>query len=119
MRNDAVEVVNYMLTNNSLDGIHIFFPDPWQKKRHHKRRLIQKPFIENLLPKLKTNGYIHLATDWEDYALQMLDVLNHCDELKNTTDNFAVKPAYRPETKFETRGKRLGHNVWDLIFVKK
>ena len=119
MRHDAVEVVNYMLTNNSLDGIHIFFPDPWQKKRHHKRRLIKKPFIENLLPKLKTNGYIHLATDWEDYALQMLDVLNQCDELKNTTDNFAVKPAYRPETKFETRGKRLGHNVWDLIFVKK
>lgn len=119
MRHDAVEVVNYMLTNNSLDGIHIFFPDPWQKKRHHKRRLIQKPFIENLLPKLKINGYIHLATDWEDYAFQMLDVLNHCDELKNTTDNFAIKPAYRPETKFETRGKRLGHNVWDLIFVKK
>ena len=119
MRHDAVEVVNYMLANNSLNGIHIFFPDPWQKKRHHKRRLIKKTFIENLLPKLKTNGYIHLATDWEDYAFQMLDVLNHCDELKNTTDNFAIKPAYRPETKFETRGKRLGHNVWDLIFVKK
>lgn len=119
MRHDAVEVVTNMLTNNSLHGIHIFFPDPWQKKRHHKRRLIQRQFIEQLLPKLEKTGYIHLATDWEEYAYQMLEVLNSFQQLQNTAENFSIKPAYRPETKFETRGKRLGHSVWDLIFVKK
>lgn len=119
MRHDAVEVVNTMLDSDSVHGIHIFFPDPWQKKRHHKRRLIQRPFIEQLLPKLESNGYIHLATDWEEYAEQMLEVLSSFDELNNTADDFAPKPTYRPETKFESRGKRLGHGVWDLLFVKK
>lgn len=119
MRHDAVEVVNTMLDSDSVHGIHIFFPDPWQKKRHHKRRLIQRPFIEQLLPKLESNGYIHLATDWEEYAEQMLEVLSSFDELNNTADDFAPKPTYRPETKFESRGKRLGHGVWDLVFVKK
>lgn len=119
MRHDAVEVVNNMLDSDSVHGIHIFFPDPWQKKRHHKRRLIQRPFIEQLLPKLESNGYIHLATDWEEYAEQMLEVLSSFDELNNTADDFAPKPTYRPETKFESRGKRLGHGVWDLVFVKK
>ena len=119
MRHDAVEVVNYMLHDNSLHGIHIFFPDPWHKKRHNKRRLIQIPFIAQLLPKLKPNGYIHLATDWQEYADQMLEVLSNFPELENTADDFAAIPAYRPETKFEARGKRLGHGVWDLIFVKK
>lgn len=119
MRHDAVEVVNHMLCNNSLHGIHIFFPDPWHKKRHHKRRLIQIPFIEQLLPKLQKNGYIHLATDWQEYAEQMLEVLTSFSELQNTATDFAPTPAYRPETKFEARGKRLGHNVWDLVFVKK
>lgn len=119
MRHDAVEVVNTMLDSDSVHGIHIFFPDPWQKKRHHKRRLIQHPFIEQLLPKLESNGYIHLATDWEEYAEQMLEVLSSFDELNNTADDFAPKPTYRPETKFESRGKRLGHGVWDLVFVKK
>lgn len=119
MRHDAVEVVNTMLDCDSVHGIHIFFPDPWQKKRHHKRRLIQRPFIEQLLPKLESNGYIHLATDWEEYAEQMLEVLSSFDELNNTADDFAPKPTYRPETKFESRGKRLGHGVWDLVFVKK
>ena len=119
MRHDAVEVVNTMLDSDSVHGIHIFFPDPWQKKRHHKRRLIQRPFIEQLLPKLESNGYIHLATDWEEYAEQMLEVLSSFDELNNTADDFAPKPNYRPETKFESRGKRLGHGVWDLVFVKK
>lgn len=119
MRHDAVEVVNTMLDSDSVHGIHIFFPDPWQKKRHHKRRLIQRPFIEQLLPKLESNGYIHLATDWEEYAEQMLEVLSSFDELNNTVDDFAPKPTYRPETKFESRGKRLGHGVWDLVFVKK
>lgn len=119
MRHDAVEVVNTMLDSDSVHGIHIFFPDPWQKKRHHKRRLIQRPFIEQLLPKLESNGYIHLATDWEEYAEQMLEVLSSFDELNNTADDFAPKPTYRPETKFESRGKRMGHGVWDLVFVKK
>ncbi|PIT10906.1 tRNA (guanosine(46)-N7)-methyltransferase TrmB [Snodgrassella communis] len=119
MRHDAVEVVNNMLSNNTLHGIHIFFPDPWHKKRHHKRRLIQIPFIEQLLPKLQKDGYIHLATDWQEYAEQMLEVLTSFSELQNTATDFATTPAYRPETKFEARGKRLGHNVWDLVFVKK
>lgn len=120
MRHDAVEVVENMLSDNSLDGIHIFFPDPWHKKRHNKRRLIQIPFIEKLLPKLKQSGYIHLATDWEEYAVQMLEVLSSFPEqLANTATDYAPTPNYRPETKFEARGKRLGHGVWDLVFIKK
>ena len=120
MRHDAVEVVENMLADGSLDGIHIFFPDPWHKKRHNKRRLIQAPFVAKLLPKLKSGGYIHLATDWEEYAQQMLEVLNGFPEaLQNTAETYAPTPAYRPETKFEARGKRLGHGVWDLVFVKR
>lgn len=119
MRHDAVAVVENMIEEGALSGIHIFFPDPWQKKRHNKRRLIQTPFVAKLLPKLKVGGYIHLATDWQEYAEQMLDVLSGCAELRNTATDFAPTPAYRPETKFEARGKRLGHGVWDLVFVKK
>ena len=120
MRHDAVEVVENMLSDNSLDGIHIFFPDPWHKKRHNKRRLIQIPFIEKLLPKLKQGGYIHLATDWEEYAVQMLEVLSSFPkQLANTATDYAPTPNYRPETKFQARGKRLGHGVWDLVFIKK
>ena len=119
MRHDAVEIVENMLADNSLDGIHIFFPDPWHKKRHHKRRLIQAPFVAKLLPKLKSGGYIHLATDWEEYAAQMLDVLRAFPGLENTAADYAPTPAYRPETKFEARGKRLGHGVWDLVFKKR
>jgi len=120
MRHDAVEVVETMLPDACLSGIHIFFPDPWHKKRHHKRRLIQAPFVAKLLPKLKSGGYIHLATDWEEYAQQMLEVLNGFpEELQNTAETYAPTPAYRPETKFEARGKRLGHGVWDLVFVKR
>lgn len=119
MRHDAVEIVENMLADNSLDGIHIFFPDPWHKKRHHKRRLIQAPFAAKLLPKLKSGGYIHLATDWEEYAVQMLDVLRAFPGLENTAEGYAPTPAYRPETKFEARGKRLGHGVWDLVFKKR
>lgn len=119
MRHDAVEVVENMLADGSLSGIHIFFPDPWHKKRHNKRRLVQTPFIAKLLPKLKPGGYIHLATDWEEYAVQMLEVLSGFDHLQNTAADYAPTPAYRPETKFEARGKRLGHGVWDLVFVKK
>ena len=119
MRHDAVEVVEHMLVDGSLGGIHIFFPDPWHKKRHHKRRLIQQPFIAKLLPKLQSGGYLHLATDWEEYAAQMLEVLNSFPELSNTAEVYAPTPPYRPETKFEARGKRLGHGVWDLVFVKR
>ncbi len=119
MRHDAVEVVENMLADGSLDGIHIFFPDPWHKKRHNKRRLIQTPFVAKLLPKLKSGGYIHLATDWEEYAVQMLEVLNGFESLQNTAADYAPTPDYRPETKFEARGKRLGHGVWDLVFVRK
>ena len=119
MRHDAVEIVENMLADNSLDGIHIFFPDPWHKKRHHKRRLIQAHFVAKLLPKLKSGGYIHLATDWEEYAVQMLDVLRAFPGLENTAEGYAPTPAYRPETKFEARGKRLGHGVWDLVFKKR
>lgn len=120
MRHDAVEVVEHMLPDGSLNGIHIFFPDPWHKKRHNKRRLIQVPFVQKLLPKLATGGYIHLATDWEKYAVQMLEVLQSFpDTLQNTATDYAPTPDYRPETKFEARGKRLGHGVWDLVFIKK
>ena len=119
IHHDAVEVIDKMIDNNALDGVHIFFPDPWHKKRHNKRRLIQTPFIEKLLPKIKSGGYIHLATDWEEYAQQMLEVLSAESNLSNTARDFAEKPAYRPETKFEARGKRLGHGVWDLVFRKK
>lgn len=120
MRHDAVEVVENMLADDSLDGIHIFFPDPWHKKRHNKRRLVQTPFVAKLLPKLKKGGYVHMATDWEEYAVQMLEVLSGFDSLSNTAEeDYASTPEYRPETKFEARGKRLGHGVWDLVFVKR
>lgn len=118
MRHDAVEVVEQMLAPESLDGIHIFFPDPWHKKRHNKRRLIQLPFIEKLVPRLKIGGYIHLATDWAEYAEQMLDVLNQHPGLANTAEGYAEKPAYRPLTKFEARGLKLGHGVWDIVFKR-
>jgi tRNA (guanine-N7-)-methyltransferase len=113
---DAVEVFRHMLTDASLDGIHIFFPDPWHKKRHNKRRLIQPAFVELLTNKLKPGGYLHLATDWQDYAEQMLAVLGQYPRLTNTAPDYAPRPEYRPLTKFEQRGLRLGHGVWDLVF---
>ena len=148
---DAVEVLEQMITKDSLDGVHIFFPDPWHKKRHHKRRLIQKDFLTLLASRLKTGGYIHLATDWQHYAEQMLLVLNQHPDLKNcskqsmllraielsNTDQeiggivfsydhlakphpgYVERPAYRPTTKFENRGLKLGHGVWDLLYRKK
>ena len=116
---DAVAVVSHMIAPASLDGIHVFFPDPWPKKRHHKRRLIQPGFVTLLASRLKPGGYIHLATDWEEYALQMLAVLSAEPGLTNTADGFAVRPDYRPETKFERRGLRLGHGVWDVVFARK
>ena len=151
IQHDAVEVLEHMIAEESLDGVHIFFPDPWHKKRHHKRRLIQKDFLTLLVSRLKKGGYIHLATDWQHYAEQMLLVLNRHPDLKNcskqsslleaielsNTDQeiggivfsydhlakphagYVERPAYRPTTKFENRGLKLGHGVWDLLYRKK
>ena len=116
---DAVEVIDHMLPHGSLHGVHVFFPDPWHKKRHNKRRLIQPPFVALLASRIKPGGYLHLATDWEDYAIQILDVLAAEPSLTNTADGYAPRPDYRPLTKFEQRGIRLGHGVWDVIFQKK
>jgi tRNA (guanine-N7-)-methyltransferase len=154
IRHDAVEVLEHMIAEDSLDGIHIFFADPWHKKRHHKRRLIQKQFVALLASRIKPGGYLHLATDWHNYAEQMLLVLNSEAALQNTSthlvkvETFTVediakpgeisnefkpsleqlhseqlgyveRPSYRPVTKFETRGIKLGHGVWDLVYRKK
>ena len=119
IQHDAVEVLNNMIVDGSLHGVHVFFPDPWHKARHNKRRLIQGPFVKLLCQKLAPGGYIHCATDWEDYAVQMLEVLGAEQALKNTADGYAPQPAYRPLTKFENRGLKLGHGVWDLVFEKK
>ena len=159
IRHDAVEVLEHMIEANSLDGIHIYFADPWHKKRHHKRRLIQKQFVELLASRIKLGGYLHLATDWHNYAEQMLLVLNRELSLQNTSTEticietftrsdvidsdadgrsesknefipslkdledkhpgYAERPSYRPITKFENRGIRLGHGVWDLVYRKR
>ena len=115
---DAVEVIDQMLPEQTLDGIHIFFPDPWHKLRHHKRRLIQPPLVAKLVRRLKPGGYLHCATDWQPYAEQILAVLGAEPLLKNTAEGFAPKPDYRPLTKFENRGLKLGHGVWDLVFTR-
>lgn len=119
VQHDAVEVLEHMIRPGSLAGVHIFFPDPWHKKRHHKRRLIQPPFVAKLVQHLAPGGYLHCATDWEPYAQQMLEVLSAEPTLENTAQGYAEKPAYRPLTKFENRGLRLGHGVWDLVFRKR
>jgi len=116
IQHDAVDVVERMLAPACLAGIHIFFPDPWPKKRHHKRRLIQPPFVQLAASRLIPGGYIHLATDWQDYAEQMLEVLSNEPLLENTAAAFSARPDYRPLTKFEQRGVKLGHEVRDLLF---
>ena len=116
MQHDAVEVLRDMIGDATLDGVHIFFPDPWHKARHNKRRLIQSPFVAQLVQKIKPGGYIHVATDWQDYAEQVLAVLSAEPLLENTAADYAPRPEYRPLTKFEQRGIRLGHGVWDLVF---
>jgi tRNA (guanine-N7-)-methyltransferase len=118
VQHDAVEVLRHMIPQAGLDGIHIFFPDPWHKKRHHKRRLIQPAFAQLLAERLRPGGYLHLATDWEDYARQMLEVLGATPLLRNSAETYAPRPHYRPLTKFEQRGMRLGHGVWDLVFLR-
>ena len=119
IQHDAVEVLESMIAENSLDGVHIFFPDPWHKARHHKRRLIQSDFVRLLVSRLANNGYLHCATDWKNYAEQMLEVLGAESGLQNTASGYAQRPDYRPVTKFEKRGLRLGHGVWDLVFRKR
>jgi tRNA (guanine-N7-)-methyltransferase len=128
VQHDAVEVVREMIPPGSLAGVHVFFPDPWPKARHHKRRLIQPPFVALLASRLAPGGYLHCATDWEHYALQMLAVLSAEPALRNAAGEvrvgetaadslgFSPRPGYRPSTKFEQRGLRLGHGVWDLVF---
>ncbi len=116
IQHDAVEVLNAMIKNDSFDGIHIFFPDPWPKKRHHKRRLIQENFLKLMAQKIKQSGYLHIATDWEDYALWIIDLLDKETLLQKTSEDFFEKPDYRPLTKYENRGIKLGYKVWDMIY---
>ena len=118
IQHDVVDVLNHMIADASLDGVHIFFPDPWHKKRHHKRRLIQAEFVKLLCSKLKSGAYLHVATDWQEYAEWVLGILKAEPLLANSANDYAPKPAYRPLTKFENRGIKLGHGVWDLIFIR-
>ncbi|HJW11256.1 MAG TPA: tRNA (guanosine(46)-N7)-methyltransferase TrmB [Albitalea sp.] len=118
VQHDAVEVLEHMIAPGSLAGVHVFFPDPWHKKRHHKRRLIQSEFVRLLASRLAPGAYLHCATDWQPYAQQMLEVLSAEPLLANTAEGFAPRPAYRPLTKFENRGLKLGHGVWDLVFKR-
>ena len=118
IQHDAVEVLRDMIADSTLSGVHIFFPDPWHKARHNKRRLIQAPFVAQLVQKLRPGGYIHVATDWQDYAEQVLRVLGAEPLLENTAADYAPRPEYRPLTKFEQRGIRLGHGVWDMVFCR-
>lgn len=120
IKHDAVEVLNHMIADNSIAGFHIYFPDPWHKKKHHKRRIISTEFVKLLVTKLSSNGYIHLATDWQEYAVWMLDILKENSNLLNQsiTNDYVPRPNYRPLTKFEQRGLNLGHGVWDLVFNK-
>ena len=118
IQHDAVEVLAQMIAPASLAGVHVFFPDPWHKKKHNKRRLIQPAFVRQLAEHIAPGGYLHCATDWQPYAEQMLEVLSAEPLLANAASGYAPKPDYRPLTKFENRGLKLGHGVWDLVFVK-
>ena len=119
IQHDAFEVVTNMIAPASLAGVHVFFPDPWHKVRHNKRRLIQPPFVALLASRIAPGGYLHCATDWQEYAEQMLAVLAAEPSLQNTAADYAPRPDYRPVTKFERRGLRLGHGVWDVLFEKR
>jgi len=119
VQHDAVEVLRDMIPAGSLAGLHVFFPDPWPKKRHHKRRLVQPALAHLAAERLVPGGYFHVATDWQEYAEFVLEVLSHEILLENTAENYAPRPATRPETKFERRGINLGHGVWDIVFTRK
>ncbi|MES2561718.1 MAG: tRNA (guanosine(46)-N7)-methyltransferase TrmB [Pseudomonadota bacterium] len=118
IQHDAVDVLTHMIAPESLSGAHVFFPDPWPKKRQQKRRLLQAPLVALLASRLKRGGYLHVATDWEEYAQQILQVLSDEPLLQNTAADFAPRPGYRPLTKFEQRGLKLGHGVWDIVFKR-
>lgn len=118
VQHDAVEVLRDMVPADSLAAIHVFFPDPWPKKKHHKRRLVQPPFASLAASRLAPGGMLHVATDWQEYAEHVLGVLSATESLENTAEGFAPRPATRPETKFERRGLKLGHGVWDIVFRK-
>jgi len=119
VQHDAVEVLCHMIGHDTFDGVHVFFPDPWPKKRHHKRRLLQPAFVALLVERMKRGAYLHVATDWQEYAEYVLAVLKNNPLLENTAMDYAPRPAYRPQTKFETRGLKLGHGVCDVIFKRR
>jgi tRNA (guanine-N7-)-methyltransferase len=119
VQHDAVEVLQNMIAPQTFDGVHVFFPDPWPKKRHHKRRLLQPAFVALLVERMKPGAYVHVATDWQEYAEYVLAVLGNNPLLVNTAADYAPRPAYRPQTKFESRGLKLGHGVWDIIFTRR
>jgi tRNA (guanine-N7-)-methyltransferase len=120
MSEDAVDILKQQIPDASLDLVQLFFPDPWHKKKHHKRRIVQKGFVQLLYKKLKPGGRFHMATDWQDYAEHMLEVMMAAEGFTNTspTNDYVERPASRPLTKFEQRGHRLGHGVWDLVFKR-
>ena len=117
---DAVEVLEQMIPEQSIDTLQLFFPDPWHKSRHHKRRIVQPAFVQMLRPRLKIDGLFHMATDWQNYAEHMLEVMQAAPGFANTSDfgDYVPRPDSRPLTKFERRGHRLGHGVWDLVFKR-
>lgn len=119
IRHDAVDVLEHMIPDESLDGVHVFFPDPWRKKRHHKRRIVRPEIMDLLVPKIKTGGYFYTVTDWEDYAFHMLEVLENTKGLVNTSNEFSDPPSWRPITKYERRGINKSHKVWNLMYQKK
>jgi len=116
---DAAAVIEKMIPANSLDAVHIFFPDPWPKKRHHKRRLIQAPFTDSLAGRLKPGGYLYMVTDWEDYAASALSSLASCPSLKNAYEDFAAPQSWRPKTKFEQKGLAKDHKIRELFFIRE
>lgn len=118
VQHDAVEVLEHMVAPGLLAGVHLYFPDPWHKTKHHKRRLVQPPFVARLVSRLAPGGYLHCATDWQPYAEQMLAVLSAEPQLRNTAEAYAPRPDWRPLTKFEQRGLDRGHGVWDLVFTR-
>ncbi len=120
MRHDAIEVFEHMLPDGCVDRLQLYFPDPWHKKKHHKRRIVQAAFLARVARKLKPGGVFHFATDWQPYAEWTLELLQAETQLRNlsTVGEFVPQPAWRPDTKFEARGEKLGHGVWDLLFIR-
>lgn len=121
MSEDAVEIIRNQIPEQALNGVQLFFPDPWPKKKHHKRRIVQPEFVKLIASRLKPGGFFHMATDWENYAEHMLEVMSAAEDFENSTKqgDFIPRPDSRPLTKFEQRGQRLGHGVWDLLYIRK